>query len=457
MPAAAQEPEATTREAAIEQEQAEKVQTLHPYVPSKGEALVNKAEDILVNGVPRWHPFFESAYSGGGFTLGAGLRASRQPVQPARCARQLHDPGLQARRSGVHRPAPVPPPRLVVGARRLARGDTSGLLRHRDGHVDRRPHELRFSTAVRVGHADVLADAPPADAARRRRAVPVVAASPARGASHRSRRVYTPETLPGLGTKTTYLHTQGTVGFDWRTSPGYSRRGGFYGVTLHDYTDQDEEFGFRQVDYEAIQHFPILREAWVISLRGLAQTTYSKSDQQIPFFMLPYVGGGSTLRGFTSHRFRDQNSLLASGGVAHHGQPLHRHGGLLRRRQSRRARGGSRFQRAEERLRLRRAFPRTVRHAAAHRSGEEPRRSARSSSRRPRYSEAACHVAHHRSRHVPAAPALPDSVWSPRSACSPAPSRPRVRTSTRTIRSPASRSRRTRRRRSPTRSGRCTK
>jgi outer membrane protein assembly factor BamA len=25
--------------------------------------------------------------------------------------------------------------------------------------------------------------------------------------------------------------------------------------------------------------------------------------------MLPYVGGGSTLRGFISHRFRDQNAL----------------------------------------------------------------------------------------------------------------------------------------------------
>jgi hypothetical protein len=120
---------------------------------------------------------------------------------------------------------------------------------------------------------------------------------------------YTPATLPGLGTKTTYLHSQGTAGFDWRTSPGYSRRGGFYGVTLHDYADKDERFGFREIDYEAIQHIPILREAWVISLRAIARTTSSKTGQQVPFFMLPYVGSGSTLRGFTSHRFRDQNGL----------------------------------------------------------------------------------------------------------------------------------------------------
>src|SRR5438132_942014 len=68
----AQDPEATTREAAIAQAQADKVPTLHQHVPDKGEALFNRAEDILVNGVPNWHPFFESAYYGGGFTLGAG-------------------------------------------------------------------------------------------------------------------------------------------------------------------------------------------------------------------------------------------------------------------------------------------------------------------------------------------------------------------------------------------------
>jgi len=120
---------------------------------------------------------------------------------------------------------------------------------------------------------------------------------------------YTPETLRGLGTTTTYVHSQGTVGFDWRTSPGYSRRGGFYVVTLHDYTDKDDRFGFRRLDYEAIQHIPILREAWVISLRAIARTTYTKTDQEVPFFLLPYVGSGSTMCGFTSHRFRDQNGL----------------------------------------------------------------------------------------------------------------------------------------------------
>jgi hypothetical protein len=133
---------------------------------------------------------------------------------------------------------------------------------------------------------------------------------PGKGSAPSVEEVYTPDELPGLGAEVTYLHTQGTVGFDWRTSPGYTRRGGFIGVTVHDFNDSDDVFGFQQVDYEAIQHIPIMREAWVLSFRGKVSTAFEKDDQQIPFFMLPSLGGGSNLRGYSSWRYRDMNSLL---------------------------------------------------------------------------------------------------------------------------------------------------
>ena len=138
---------------------------------------------------------------------------------------------------------------------------------------------------------------------------------PGEGRFPRSRRCTRRQTLPGpWQPSVTYLHTQGTVGFDWRPSPGYSRRGGFYGVTLHDYKDKDEAFGFRQVDYEAIQHFPILRETWVISLRGAgADRRGRKAGQQMPFFMLPSLGGGTTLRGYEQLALPRSEQPAASG------------------------------------------------------------------------------------------------------------------------------------------------
>ena len=304
----AQEPQATTREETIERAQAEKDKNLRPYAPGKVEALFNRVEDILVNGVPRWHPFFDSADYGGGFTLGAGyahhvspydlldVRGSYTILGYKRVEAELTAPRLFHRRGALS---------LLGGWREATQGAFYGLgmdtsLDDRTDFDFRQPYGSATLTLWPARRLLML-----------RGGVELSRWSlrPAEGQFPPVESLYTPATLPGVGTETTYLHSQGTAGLDWRTSPGYSRRGGFYGVTLHDYTDRDERFGFRELDYEVIQHVPILREAWVLSLRGIARTTHNKTDQQVPFFMLPYVGSGSTLRGFTSHRFRDQNGL----------------------------------------------------------------------------------------------------------------------------------------------------
>jgi len=305
----AQEPETATRAAVIEQEQSEKAKDLQPYVPGKSEALLNKFEAILTGGVPKWHPFLDSAYSGGGFTLGLGylhfvspynqidLRGSYSALGYKRVEAEFSAPRLFHRRGEL----------TVLGGWReatQARFYGIGMDTSQDDRTSydfRQPRasaSLTFWPTRRLWMLNGGAE------------LSQWSQRPGEGNNPSVDVVYTPQELPGLGTTTTYLHTQGTVGFDWRPAEGYARRGGFYGVTLHDYADNDEKFGFRQIDYEVTQHFPILREAWVISLHGLAQTTYTKNDQQIPFFMLPSVGSGSTLRGFKSQRFRDQNSLL---------------------------------------------------------------------------------------------------------------------------------------------------
>jgi len=79
---------------------------------------------------------------------------------------------------------------------------------------------------------------------------------------------------------------------------------------LHQYNDRDDQYGFQMVQYEAVQHVPILRETWVLSFRGRVQSSIDKVGQETPFFMLPALGGGSTLRGYSSRRFHDRNTLL---------------------------------------------------------------------------------------------------------------------------------------------------
>jgi hypothetical protein len=305
----AQTSEPDSRQAVVEQAQSEKAGSLHPYVPSRAERLITQLENALVNATTTWHPYFQNAYSGGGFALGAGYMHHVSPYN-----------FVDVRGS------------YSVSGYKLAEAEFSApRLFHRRGQLSmiggwRDATEVGFygfgSNTTLSNRANYAFDQPYGGArmtfwpTRRlfmlRGGVDVArwSLTDPTGRSPSVQAVYTPATLPGLGTVTTLRHSQATVGIDSRLSDGYARRGGFYGVTAHDFSDNDSRFGFRQVDYEAIQHIPILRETWVISLRGLASTTWRKNGQQIPFFALPSLGGGSNLRGFSSWRFRDQNSLL---------------------------------------------------------------------------------------------------------------------------------------------------
>ncbi len=133
-----------------------------------------------------------------------------------------------------------------------------------------------------------------------------------RGSSPSIEDVFTPETAPGLGTNPAYLHTTAAAAIDWRPASGYARRGGLYQVTYHTWAEQSGPYDFDRVDVELVQHLPILRETWVVSMRGALQTTLDDEDQ-VPYFLLPSLGSGSTLRGYSSWRFRDRHGLLMSG------------------------------------------------------------------------------------------------------------------------------------------------
>jgi hypothetical protein len=302
-----QQPEPTTRAGLIEQEQKTKV--VNPYQPGTVEKWLDWAEGTLTTG-SGFHPFFQSAYAGGGFTLGAGYLKYVSPYNTV-------DVRGSITLSAYKRiEAEFVTPRLLGG-----RGRLSVLGGWRDATqvsfygigTDNTSNEDRVRYSFEQPYASTLLTVKP------RRTPLFVAAGvelsqwqtgPGGGNDPSIETVYTPDTLPGLGAQPVYVHTQGTLGLETRLAPDYARRGGFYGVTFHDYADTDSEFGFELIEYEAIQHIPILRESWVVSLRGRVQTTSLKEDQQVPYFMLPSLGSGSTLRAYPSWRYRDRNSLL---------------------------------------------------------------------------------------------------------------------------------------------------
>ena len=306
---AGQAASAPTRQAAIEQEQAQKAATLHPYAPNKGERLFERLDGIVEGRTLKWHPFLQNAYSGGGFALGVGraiyvspynyfdVRGSYSIAGYKRAEVEFVAPRMFHRRAEL----------TVLGGWREATQvgfyglgpDTSDD--DRTNYLFQQPHGSALFTIY-----------PARRVLKLRGGVELTRWSqePGEGTFPSVETRFTPSTLPGLGAEVTYVHTQGTVALDGRESPGYARRGAYVGATLHNYQDRDHAFGFQVAEYEGIAHLPILRETWVLSLRGRVQNATAKDGEQVPFFMMPSLGGGSTLRGYGSWRFRDLNSLL---------------------------------------------------------------------------------------------------------------------------------------------------
>jgi hypothetical protein len=305
----AQQAEPATREQVIEQAQAERAKALHPYPVTRAERIAARFERVLAGEGTRMHAFMESAYAGGGFALGAGY------IHPVSAYNTIDVRGSYSLANYKRVEVEFLAPRVFH-----RRGELSLIGGWRDatevgfyGFGTNTSKDDRTNYRFKRPYAGGLLTLWPA----RRFLMLRGGAEWTRWSQERGlgrapsvETVYTPVTLPGLGADPTYLHTQATAGFDWRTSPGYSRRGGYYAVTAHDYNDRDKVFGFRMMEYELVQHVPILRETWALSFRTRAITTSDKDNQQIPFFMVPTLGGSSTLRGYPSLRFRDRNSLL---------------------------------------------------------------------------------------------------------------------------------------------------
>lgn len=304
----AQTTDPSTRAGALEQAQAEKVKSLTPQEPEKFERLVGRAEAMLTRGGDHWYPFFENSYSGGGFPFGAGyswfvgsfktldVRGSITPSGYTRAEAEFLNPRIFNRRGTLS---------VIGGWREATEVPFYGL-------GDTRP-DNRVSYGFKQPHASALLNLKPT------RKLLVVSGGveytqwnmqPGEGAFPSVGVLFTPEDLAGIDAKVNYLHTQAGIGLDWRQAEQYSRRGGYYGITFHDYDDSDDQFGFTEVQYEAIQHVPILREAWVLSFRGRVTTSSAKSGQRVPFFMTPSLGSGSTLRAYPTRRFRGEDTLL---------------------------------------------------------------------------------------------------------------------------------------------------
>lgn len=119
---------------------------------------------------------------------------------------------------------------------------------------------------------------------------------------------------PGMDDELNYHVTRSTLAFDWRPSPSYSTRGGYYRATFE--RNQEAKglpYSFTLREYEVVQQLPLVREQFVLAARGLVTLTTPDRGDAVPVMLAPYLGSGSALRGYANRRFTDRNRVLLTG------------------------------------------------------------------------------------------------------------------------------------------------
>ena len=301
-PAAAQ----TTRVEAIAEEQAEKAKALCVEGPSDAERIIRRVLlSPLLSGGEGLYPWFGSVFSGTGMAAGAGYLKRFENA-----ANFNAQTGISINNSKVVR-AGYSAPGLWRGRMQVETGgqwlvardvsfygfgqDSSAANRQR---FDFAPKDIGVNVTIKPMRFISLIGGYTFMNFDTETEVPVFSAA---------------ET-PGMDQELNYHIIRSTLAFDWRPSPSYSTRGGFYRATFERNEEAEQlPYSFNLQEYEVVQQVPLMREQFVLAARGLMTLTNADSNHAVPVMLAPFLGSGSTLRGFSNRRFTDRNRMLLTG------------------------------------------------------------------------------------------------------------------------------------------------
>jgi surface antigen Omp85-like protein len=104
-----------------------------------------------------------------------------------------------------------------------------------------------------------------------------------------------------------YAHGDVTIAADWRDNTGHPIRGGRYRATAAGYFDRDTGANsIQRFEIEGSQFVPLTAN-WLLALHGWEVFTVPSSSDQVPFYLMPSLGGDNTLRGYDDYRFHDNH------------------------------------------------------------------------------------------------------------------------------------------------------
>jgi len=311
----AQDPD--TRAGRLQQERQAKSQQLAPYKRNGVESLLFELKDRRIMeryqaGYKGFHPMLGGLATGSGFAIGAQFRKTdiahgvlnfQTSAQASFAGYQKYQLGLSAPALANHRVSLA----FNFTQNNFPQEDFFGL--GSDSAAENRT-SYRFETTEYSG---TVALRPILNVELGGRGA-ILNTNVGHGTDLRFRsteEAFEPDTTPGLDRQPHYAYTGGFAKFDSRDHALNPRSGGLYEIEGGYYHDRKLGlYSFRRWRMEVQQYLPFFNERRVIAFRGKLESTDANSTQQVPFFLMPTLGGSEDLRGYREFRFRDKNALV---------------------------------------------------------------------------------------------------------------------------------------------------
>jgi len=118
---------------------------------------------------------------------------------------------------------------------------------------------------------------------------------------------------PGVANPAGYVHGDVSIAADTRDYPDHPTAGALYRAAAVEYWDSSSGlFDFRTYEAEGLQIIPVVDRRWVIAVHAWTVFSDVAANHQVPFYLLPSLGGQNTLRGYNNYRFHDRDLLVAN-------------------------------------------------------------------------------------------------------------------------------------------------
>jgi hypothetical protein len=118
-------------------------------------------------------------------------------------------------------------------------------------------------------------------------------------------------TAPGLTYQPSFLHADAQVVVDRTDHAGHPTTGGTYRASVAEFSDRARGTNsFRRYEVEAAQYVPLFTRRWILAVHAWGVFSDVSAGNDVPFYLMPTLGGGNTLRGFDNYRFRDRDAMV---------------------------------------------------------------------------------------------------------------------------------------------------